>query len=657
MDDQRLQLTIHLERSGDELTVYYYDAKLQSLVETPERVAWSSLGAEYSYVRDGKTLRGIEAVGAVLEDGDLEALLGKFTQSRLVEVGHLFFKILLGNSQRWEPVLRQLFDEHEGPRPNPPRHSVRVRIYTTIDELVDLPWRVAAWKGKFLSESGWTFEVTADTRPRRDIDFETPCAVLVIAPQHRDMVDIHTDEHVEALKQALPAQYLTPGYFRIARTREQVRDAFLGMRPSVLYYYGHAGIRGGQMCMFFGEPDDPEDPVNAHDLKNLMGGSYPHLAYINACKSGASGWYSGGYQLSPDVPVVIANATTSWSNHAGLSAIGWLSKVLEHGHDPVIAAHALDDLVTTRGFEWGMRTVHANYGVWRANPLASLGPVMPIGLRLDRERSRERVFSRISALVRSDEHRVIALVAYAKKGNRIDLQIEQFQDHLEDHASHLAHISWRNVTFPKEREVDAPERMYAALQRDLARSLEAAPSEPVEFALRRCARGLGVGTATPIVWLNWGVFGQDHGQLIGLQELKYWIEYCSQLAQRTPADFRVVCYLAFETGKAPHEVLEKAVNNLALRHITDESFSVDLIPPLPDLGVLDIATFLQNRDNSRCPANLVHEMAQRLHDKTQGNYEKTLEYIEEAEKEGWYSMRRKLLGPEESSGIGSGLIQ
>lgn len=126
---------------------------------------------------------------------------------------------------------------------------MRVRIYTTIRTLVVLPWRLAAWKGKFLADSGWTFEVVTDIPPGPALSFAVPAPLLVIAPELAGMEDIGTREHVQALQQALPAQYGTSTSFRVARTREQIREAFLGMQPRVVYYYGHAENRGGQTCM------------------------------------------------------------------------------------------------------------------------------------------------------------------------------------------------------------------------------------------------------------------------------------------------------------------------------------------------------------------------------------------------------------------------
>jgi len=288
-----------------------------------------------------------------------------------------------------------------------------------------------------------------------DVAFETPCPLLVVAPRYNGsgMQPIGTESHLAALRQALPRQFHngagSPAFYRVVHTPDEVRNAFTGMNPRVLYYYGHAELRGGQVCMLMtGSSGEPE-PVNALDLKQLMAGHFPHMAYINACKSGAGGWYSVGYQLSPEVPVVIANATTSWSEHAGLSAIALLTATLEHGHDPVIAAHAIDDHVTTRGFEWAMRTIHANYHRWQAAPLTALGPLKPIGLRLNRDRSRERVYNRVAGLVRTDDSRLLTFISYASPGNRLDLSHQQLKDHLEDHANHLAHVSWRNVVVLK----------------------------------------------------------------------------------------------------------------------------------------------------------------------------------------------------------------
>ena len=637
MADERLQLTISLERTGGNLRASYYDGKTRPIGEAAS-VPWASIGTKFTYAGQGETARGIDGINAVLDHGDMHELIRYFTRERLVEIGHILFTVLFGNSERWEPVLRELFHEHAGPRPNPPRYGVRVRIVTSVRELVDLPWRLSAWKGKFLADSGWTFEVSTYLRPSHDVEFETPCPILVIAPEYRGMEDIGTEQHLQALRQALPEQYHASSYLRVVKTRPEVRDAFLGMHPRVLYYYGHAELQGQQLCLLFGDQHGEIDRVIADDLKRMLAGHYPHVAYINACKSGTGGWFSVGYQLSPDVPVVIANATTSWSAFSGPAAISFLGRVLADGHDPVIAAHELDDQISTRGFEWAMRTINANYRNWDAEPLASMGPLTPIGLRLDRDSSRERALSRVAGLVRSDEHRVMVMISYADEGNRVDLVDQQIKDHLEDHAYHLAQITWRRVRFPEGDNL-----ANFDLERSLAESLDASPGEPITYALRRNARGLEVaGTATPIVWLDWGVFGHLYGRIIRRNGFMRWIEYCSELAQNTPADIRVISYMGFEIEMAAHAKLEDLIRDQALRSLANKAFSVELIPPLPTLHTIDIARFLQDRNNSRCPPELVMDMAQLLFKTAQGQYARTLEYIETAERDGWYNLFREL---------------
>lgn len=637
MADERLQLTVSLERTGSDLRASYYDGKTQP-IGAAATVNWASIGTDFVYSHDGGSARGIDGINAALDRGDMHELIHYFTRERLVEVGHILFTVLFGNSERWEPVLRELFNEHSGPRPNPPRYGVRVRISTSVKELVDIPWRLCAWKGKFLADSGWTFEVVTYLRPSQDVEFETPCPILVMAPTFRGMDDIGTAQHLQALRQALPEQYHTAAYFRVVKTRAETRDAFLGMNPRLVYYYGHAELQGQQLCLLLGDEDDDVERVIADDFKRTVAGHFPQMAYINACKSGTGGWFSMGYQLSPEVPVVIANATTSWSEYAGPSAISFLRKVLANGHDPVIAAHELDELTSTRGFEWAMRTINANYRTWKAEPLASMGPLTPIGLRLDRDSSRERALSRVADLVRSDEHRVMTLIAYADEGNRVDLVHQQIKDHLEDHAYHLAQITWRRVNFP---EGDSPAPVD--LEQSLAHSLDAAPGEPITYALRRSARGLAVaGTATPIVWLDWGVFGHPYGRIIRRNAFMRWIEYASELAQNTPADIRVIAYMGFEIKNAAHAKLEDLIRDQALRSLANSAFSVELIPPLPRLHTIDIAKFLQDRNNTRCPPELVMDMAKLLYEKTAGQYAETLEYIETAERDGWFNLFRSL---------------
>ncbi|WP_152629675.1 hypothetical protein [Haliangium ochraceum] len=657
MLDERLNLTVHLERSGESLRISYFDAKARPidglagsgaqivpLSQLDQRARGDAAASE------GGNAGGLAAIGDILERGDASELVQHFTQSDLVEFGHTLFYVLFGSSTRWEPVIRALFDERGEVRPNPPRRSVRVRIFTNIDMLVDLPWRLTAWKGKYLVDSGWTFEVVSALESNAQITFESPCPILVIAPQFAGMEDIDSDTHLEALRQTLPAPYLTPVHFRVVRTRGEVRDAFRGMHPRVLYYYGHGEIRGGQVCLLLGDGSGPADAINAFDLKQLMGGHFPQAAYINACKSGASGWHSVGYQLSPEVPVVIANPTTSWSQHAGRAAVAWLVSCLEHGYDPVIAAHAIDEQSSTRGFEWGMRTVHANYGEWRAEPLVTLGPLSPIGLRLDRELIRERVQGLVTNLVRGDERRVGAIVSYAVRGNRIDLVFDQMKDQLEDNAAHLAQVSWRKVSFPRERD-----NLAQALRRDLAFSLGAASDEPLPHALRRCARGLDLPGAMPVLWLSWGPFGRYQEQVIDFGELRTWVELCSELAQICPGDIRVVAFLSIETEDAPHTRLEQEVHALALEHMLDEAFACDLIPPLPSVTLVDIARFLSDKNNARCPPTLAQELTRHIYRRSKGNFEHTLALIERGESEGWYVLLKELRA-EEPARAPDGLI-
>ena len=638
MADERLKLTIQLERSGEILRVSYYDAKNRRIVDDPAEVPWAIIGDRFERAMpDGSTRRGLDAITEILDAGQAHELIEQFTQSDLVELGHVLFYTLLGSSERWEAVIRALFDEHGDVRPNPPRRSVRARIWTNIDALVDLPWRLTAWKGKFLVDSGWTFEVVSAADIGPDIGFEAPCPLLVIAPMFAGMDDISTQEHLQSLLQALPPPYLTPTNFRVVASRAAVRDAFRGMHPRVLYYYGHAEIRGGQVCLLLGDDSGPADAINAYDLKQLMSGHFPQLAYINACKSGASGWHSVGYQLSPDVPVVVANPTTSWSRHAGRAALAWLVSCLEHGHDPVIAAHAMDEEASTRGFEWGMRTVHANYDVWRAQPLVTLGPITPVGLRLNRNACRERAQTVITDLARDDARRVAAVVSYAPRGNRIDLSFEQIKDQLEDNASHLAQVSWRKVTFPRERG-----DLAAALRRELAASLGATAGEPLPHAMRRCARGVDIPGAMPVLWLSWGPFGQHQEQSISFSELRTWVELASELAQICPPDIRVVAFMTIETENAPHEALEEEVHTLAIQHVLDDAFSCELIEPLPDVTLLDIARFLSDKNNTRCPPALVQEISRYIYRRGGGNYERTVALIERGEAESWYTLLKDL---------------
>ena len=202
-------------------------------------------------------------------------------------------------------MLGALFDSGAERQPAPSRHPVRLRVWTETPALLGLPWRLTTWSGRWLVDDGWTFEVTTEVVPQFRAILPLPCRILVVAPGHRGMVDIGTDDHLKNLFEVLGAPY--QGLWHRARSRRDLAAALPAMCPDVLYYYGHGAIIGGQLCLACGGPDEPRDPLLVAHLRQLMQQHAPKLVYINGCMSGASGWHSAGHQLGPTVPMVVSN--------------------------------------------------------------------------------------------------------------------------------------------------------------------------------------------------------------------------------------------------------------------------------------------------------------------------------------------------------------
>jgi hypothetical protein len=146
----------------------------------------------------------------------------------------------------------------------------------------------------------------------------------------------------------------------------------------------------------------------------------------------------------------------------------------------------------------------------------------------------------------------------------------------------------------------------------------------------------------PVLWLSWGPFGQHQEQTISFSELRTWVELASELAQICPPDIRVVAFMTIETENAPHEALEEEVHTLAIQHVLDDAFSCELIEPLPDVTLLDIARFLSDKNNTRCPPALVQEISRYIYRRGGGNYERTVALIERGEAESWYTLLKDL---------------
>jgi len=124
--------------------------------------------------------RGIAALRHVLDAGDKAALGPALEGLPLVRAGEALFELLFGVTRDGEPsFLRRLFGEDTA---TPTRHPVRLRIVTAAEALLGLPWGISAWRGSFLRDYGWTFEVSDLPAPAEMLRLKAPASMLLILP-------------------------------------------------------------------------------------------------------------------------------------------------------------------------------------------------------------------------------------------------------------------------------------------------------------------------------------------------------------------------------------------------------------------------------------------------------------------------------------------
>lgn len=632
--DERRELTVKLARVGPLLTRAYHLRDFS--IEGPS-VEWSSLGADFRF---GDST-GLDAIAMLLNRGKAPELIEHFSQGNLSKAGDVLFRALFGERESWEHVLRNLFDQPDGPAPTPIRAPVRVRVCTTDPVLSSMPWRATAWEGRRLVHERWTFEVTLEEKARADVRLPARCRVLVIAPQRADLDALGTDAHLAQLREALTrvsAHYADDGSIRITRTHAETKHALAHMEPEVVYYFGHGEVIEGITCLLL----EGEQPMSMADLKQAM--AVPaRIVFVNGCMTGAGGWESAGHQLTPAVPLVVSNRTTAWTNHSGPAAIAWLEACLgggPHGErDPVVLLDHLAASESTRGFQWTTTIVHTGHARWSAADV-SRTPRRRIGTDLDRWPQRHEAFAHVSNLVQTRDRRVEAIVAYGGPGNLIPHAADQLISEVERIGARLARIKHVELRFPESRKT-----LTKNLGLQLRDALGIGPHDNLESALRKRAPLADSSGATPVLWLDWGTFGAGDQAplLLDPDHIGMWIEFCAgELSRECPREIRIVSFLAMEIDPGAHTSLVEKFEQHQI-DFGSAAFNADILPAFDRLRLVDLHKYLRDwREDLDITEKLAGQIADLVFAKTKGRYEETVALLEEGSATTWLSLRDKL---------------
>jgi hypothetical protein len=325
------------------------------------------------------------------------------------------------------------------------------------------------------------------------------------------------------------------------------------------------------------------------------------------------------------------------SQHASDSgdiAIAWMGAWLREGRDPVEALQRISAASAADSPEAQTLSVYANYRHWRTDVMStSAARERMAHLRLDREKQKGVVAKWVGELTASDTLRVMALVPYSEPGNRLEEVQEQLCHHLDLALDDRAAIKPIRLEFPKSR---------AALRKDLEWELPlqlgADEGEALPHLLQRLAPR-AAGRRRPVLWLHWGTFGSNprHQASLKPSELEEWLVFTgSFVPQHCPANLRVVCSLAVETGRDRYKALSDRLNTKH-RELDDPKYWLRILEPIGSVAENELFDYLKD-ERSGCPPLVRSELAQRLSTKTGGEFETLVTLIEQAEASSFHAL-------------------
>ncbi len=623
--ESHYQLTVQLERDGDEVVSHYHLPGGEPI--GPYRRPMPAALADAHLALDRA------------EPAALERWIDKAPDT----LGPALFELLFGGKGDWQPILRTVFGAVEGAAgPLSILAPLRLRIASADGDFLALPWSLTCWEQHLLIDDGWTFCTTDLLEPTLDLATPTPAPFLIITPPPATGA-VALDGHLAALRDTLeqvwPRGEELP--IRLAHSPAEVERALGEFKPRIIYLLGELVVHRGRPGLKLGG----RKVLRLVDLAKRLGGAAggPQAVFLN----------THGFVRPPapaqifgrELPLLVWRRLAAWNGHTSHSAIAWLRAWLGAGADPV---KALADLATRElNPELTGLLIHANYRSWKTHLYLPPARLRVAHLLLDRRIPKAIVNREITELVRSDSRRVLALVAYGDPGTGVELHWEQLQHDLDLEAKNVE-IDFHQLSIPEERPA-AADAMQRSLEEALALDLDALPGEgPRDLLLRRAPRAVGDDKA--VLWLVWGTFGHgdEHQPPLKPQQLEAWLRFVAEyLGHYCPATLRVVCFLALEVDSRGRKRLQTALGELRRRPwAKSRDFRFGNALALSTVPEDELQDFLKDSRNSTCPEHLAVEAAQLIHRDSGGHFKATVALIEEAEKGSWLALLDRLRGSE-----------
>jgi hypothetical protein len=451
--------------------------------------------------------------------------------------------------------------------------------------------------------------------------------VLVIAPDLADEA-LHLTELRTLLDQP------EPEFFQVVRSCDELFKQAALFPSDLVYFLGRGCVEESRVSLLL----SGNERLELSDLLRVLRHHLPQVLFLNGGPSPMTPqWLLAPRRLLPAIPLVIVGRGGPFQQLSTVLAGQFLRRFLQDKEPPPLAIGKLESPLGTPA-----EHAPAAFVAWTAYDSFEVRPLPSHAqrkhpkshLRLDRILARAAVIEQVTRLVRSKARRVEALIAHADKENLLSDFAWQAVDHIE--RQDVAPVRSLALQFPFER-TDLPKR----LEHELLLRLEA-PGQLLSLALTRFAPK--VRAQARLVWLDWGLIGEPGGKpKLKPDDVAAWLHFCfDTLVRACPNDVRIVSYLAMHIEEHNQKRLRDDLEQQKRVLISDQ-FRAFLLPALPLVDHSELVEFLTEPDNTSCPPSLAVQAASLIYTETSGIYEKTVQRIAWAEKNGWASLVSDLL--------------
>ena len=541
------------------------------------------------------------------------------------ERGERLFEVLFGGSLEWSRILPPAFGREGTPSVF---FNVRVRIHTPHAELLDLPWPSCCWKGHCLADQGWTFELVSHPGRPPARQLEAPCSVLMLGSEVDGQEALEVEAHALAFQSLLNRAWDNP--VSLDLRREQTYDGALkalDARPGLLYVYAHARDVGGHLEILLQDASGKPCPLRFEEFAERFASRSPSVVVLHTV-----GPCPPALAL-PGAAAVLHLRRAAPSQEGRQQALFFWDDVLAGGKNPANAFHELGSRVRTRGLIW------TDYDPFETRHSDRTPKVDRPRSRLDRRKQRDAVTGLVRDLVRSHQRRLTCAVAYGSKGNLVGHFAQQVLDTLKD-SPELARVQRIDLSFPSEA-LNGRKPRVEDFDLHFRERFHIQFEQPLADALRKARRRGGI--APLVYFLNWGYYGEEKD--VGGPALTSWLTFCAEhLVSAVEGTDRILSYVALGLEGCRHKGFLGFLDTQSRRPGLDQNrFHLEPLQPLDIITPQDLHLFLADDDNTSCDPTYRGEMAERICQFTGGDFEATVELLENAERGNqWPELHRTL---------------